>query len=114
MPLFRKNDPEKLEEKIRAACDERNEKYLDKCMKQGKAMLLKTVRIIGEEQMDSYLPRLCEMLSSPDAEKRTAAAYALGEMRYSTATTFLVRRLEIEEDPAVQDEIRKAIAKYRG
>lgn len=113
MALFQK-DPEKIEEKIRQACDERNEKYIDKCMKQGKAMLIKTVRLLGEEQMDSYLPRLCEMLDSPDVDKRTAAAYALGEMRYSTAVTFLVRRLETEEEPAVQDEIRKAIAKYRG
>lgn len=113
MPLFQK-DPEKIEEKIRQACDERNDKYIQKCMKQGKAMLIKTVRIIGEEQMDSYLPQLCEMLDSPDEEKRAAAAYALGEMRYSTAVTFLVRRLETEEDPAVQEEIRKAIAKYRG
>lgn len=40
MPLFQK-DPEKVEEKIRQACDERNEKYIDKCLKQGKAMLIK-------------------------------------------------------------------------
>ena len=64
--------------------------------------------------MDSYMPRLIELLSSGDADKRKAAAYALGEMRYSSAVTFLTKRLEEEEDPAVIDEIRKGIAKYRG
>ena len=72
------------------------------------------MRVLGEEQMDSYMPKLIEILSSKDADKRKAAAYALGEMRYSSAVTFLTKRLEEEEDPAVIDEIRKGIAKYRG
>ena len=113
MPLFKKST-ESAEERLRRACNERDEKYIDKAMKKGKASLIITVRILGEEQMDGYLPKLCELLSSPDREKRLAAAYALGEMRYSTAVTFLSRRLEEEEDEEVLDEIRKAIAKYRG
>ena len=113
MPLFQR-DPEKIEDRIRRACDEHDEKYLDKCFKKGKAMLIKTVRIIGEEQMDSYIPRLCQMIDSPDRDKRLAIVYALGEFRYPTAVTFLVRRLEIEDDPEVEEEIHKAIAKYRG
>ena len=113
MGLFAK-DPEKEIERLRRACDGRDEKYIDKCLKRGKESLIQTVRVLGEEQMDSYMPRLIELLSSGDADKRKAAAYALGEMRYSSAVTFLTKRLEEEEDPAVIDEIRKGIAKYRG
>ncbi len=113
MPLFKKKS-ESAEERLRRACDERDEKYIDKAMKKGKASLLMTVRILGEEQMDGYLPKLCELLSSPDRDKRLAAAYALGEMRYSTAVTFLTRRLDEEEDEEIIKEIRQAIAKYRG
>ena len=104
MGLFAK-DPEKEIERLRRACDERDEKYIDKCLKRGKESLIQTVRVLGEEQMDSYMPRLIELLSSGDADKRKAAAYALGEMRYSSAVTFLTKRLEEEEDPAVIDEI---------
>ena len=113
MPLFG-NTKLTQEEKIRKACDEGDEKYIQKCMKKGKALLLQTVRILGEEQMDPYLPKLCELLDSLDRDKRLAAAYALGEMRYSTAVTFLSRRLEEEEDEEVREEIQAAIAKYRG
>ena len=113
MALFAK-DPEKELERLRRACDERDEKYIDKCLKRGKESLIRTVKVLGEEQMDSYMPRIIELLSSPDADKRKAAAYALGEMRYSSAVTFLVKRLEEEEDPGVAEEIRGAIAKYRG
>ena len=84
MGLFAK-DPEKEIERLRRACDERDEKYIDKCLKRGKESLIQTVRVLGEEQMDSYMPRLIELLSSGDADKRKAAAYALGEMRYSSA-----------------------------
>ena len=113
MPFF---DKPKLtqEEKIRRACDEGDDKYIQKCMKKGKALLLQTVRILGEEQMDPYMPKLCELLTSPDRDKRLAAAYALGEMRYSSAVTFLARQLEEEEDEEVREEIQKAIAKFRG
>ncbi len=113
MPLFEKSKLTQ-EEKIRRACDEGDDKYIAKCMKKGKALLLQTVRILGEEQMDPYLPKLCELLTSPDRDKRLAAAYALGEMRYSSAVTFLARQLEEEEDEEVREEIQKAIAKYRG
>lgn len=113
MGLFAK-DPEKELERLRRACDERDEKYIDKCLKRGKESLIRTVRVLGEEQMDGYLPRLREILSSKDPDKRKAAAYALGEMRYSSAVTYLCKQLEVEEDPAVIAEIKQAIAKYRG
>ena len=113
MGLFAK-DPEKELDRLRRACDERDEKYIDKCLKRGKDSLIRTVRVLGEEQMDSYMPKLIELLASGDPDKRKAAAYALGEMRYSSAVTFLVKRLEVEEDPGVAGEIKKGIAKYRG
>ena len=113
MGLFAK-DPEKEIERLRRACDERDEKYIDKCLKRGKDSLIRTVRVLGEEQMDSYMPKLIELLASGDPDKRKAAAYALGEMRYSSAVTFLVKRLDEEQDPGVIDEIKKGIAKFRG
>ena len=51
MGLFAK-DPEKEIERLRRACDERDEKYIDKCLKRGKESLIQTVRVLGEEQID--------------------------------------------------------------
>ena len=55
MGLFAK-DPEKEIERLRRACDERDEKYIDKCLKRGKESLIQTVRVLGRSRWTPTCP----------------------------------------------------------
>lgn len=66
-------------------------------------------KVPGEESFN-YLTNL---IRSPDAKVRGAAASALGELKDAKARAFLDHQMQHEEDPAVLEQIRGALARLR-
>ena len=75
-----------------------------------KEVIFTTMRIIGELRVDKYVDPIAQVVyDAADPTFRKTAAESLGLMKNTRALFQLIRRMEIEKDPAVLAAIQEAI-----
>jgi hypothetical protein len=75
-----------------------------------KEVIFTTMRIIGELRVDKYVDPIAQVVcDAADPAFRKTAAESLGLMKNTRALFQLIKRMEIEKDPAVLAAIKDAI-----
>ena len=75
-----------------------------------KEVIFTTMRIIGELRVDKYVDPIAQVVcDAADPAFRKTAAESLGLMKNTRALFQLIKRMEIEKDPAVLAAIKDAV-----
>ena len=75
-----------------------------------KEVIFTTMRILGELRVDKYVDPIAQVVcDAADPDFRKTAAESLGLMKNTRALFQLIKRMEIEKDPAVLAAIKDAV-----